>query len=50
MVSTMPNSTFVFAAIFGRWERARRPELLIRVYDEAGNVIETHEHASQFKE
>jgi hypothetical protein len=23
---------------------------LIRVYDEAGNVIETHEHAGQFKE
>jgi hypothetical protein len=24
--------------------------LLIRVYDEAGNVIETHEHAGDFKE
>jgi hypothetical protein len=23
---------------------------LIRVYDEAGNVIETHEHAGDFKE
>jgi hypothetical protein len=23
---------------------------LIRVYDEAGNVIETHEHAGEFKE
>jgi hypothetical protein len=23
---------------------------VIRVYDEAGNVIETHEHASEFKE
>jgi hypothetical protein len=22
---------------------------VIRVYDEAGNVIETHEHAAQFK-
>jgi hypothetical protein len=22
---------------------------LIRVYDEAGNVIETHEHAGEFK-
>jgi len=24
--------------------------LLIRVYDEAGNVIETHEHAGDFQE
>jgi hypothetical protein len=23
---------------------------VIRVYDEAGNVIETHEHAVEFKE
>jgi hypothetical protein len=23
---------------------------VIRVYDEAGNVIETHEHAGEFKE
>jgi hypothetical protein len=23
---------------------------VIRVYDAAGNVIETHEHASEFKE
>ena len=23
---------------------------MIRVYDEAGNVIETHEHAGEFKE
>jgi len=23
---------------------------VIRVYDEAGNVIETHEHAGNFKE
>jgi hypothetical protein len=40
----MPNGVFVFAAIFGRSDRARRRELPIRVYDEAGNVIETHEH------
>jgi len=25
-------------------------DAVIRVYDEAGNVIETHEHAGQFKE
>jgi hypothetical protein len=24
-------------------------DAVIRVYDEAGNVIETHEHAGQFK-
>jgi hypothetical protein len=25
-------------------------DAVIRVYDERGNVIETHEHAGQFKE
>ena len=25
-------------------------DAVIRVYDEAGNVIETHEHAREFKE
>jgi len=25
-------------------------DAVIRVYDEAGNVIETHEHAGEFKE
>ena len=25
-------------------------DALIRVYDEAGNMIETHEHAGDFKE
>jgi hypothetical protein len=25
-------------------------DAMIRVYDEAGNVIETHEHAGDFKE
>jgi hypothetical protein len=27
-----------------------RAPALIRVYDEAGNVIETHEHTGEFKE
>ena len=27
-----------------------RRDAVIRVYDEAGNVIETHEHAGDFKE
>jgi hypothetical protein len=28
---------------------SRSHEAVIRVYDEAGNVIETHEHAGEFK-
>jgi hypothetical protein len=30
--------------------RSRSHNVVIRVYDEAGNVIETHEHAGDFKE
>jgi hypothetical protein len=30
--------------------RSRSHPTVIRVYDEAGNVIETHEHAGDFKE
>jgi len=30
--------------------RSRSHEAVIRVYDEAGNVIETHEHKGDFKE
>ena len=29
---------------------SRSHDALIHVYDEAGNVIETHEHAGEFKE
>ena len=29
---------------------SRSQEAVIRVYDEAGNVIETHEHAGNFRE
>ena len=29
---------------------SRSRDAVIRVYDEAGNVIETHEHAGDFKE
>jgi hypothetical protein len=29
---------------------SRSHQAAIRVYDEAGNVIETHEHAGEFKE
>ena len=30
--------------------RSRSHNAVIRVYDEAGNVIETHEHVGDFKE
>jgi len=30
--------------------RSRSHRAVIRVYDEAGKVIETHEHAGDFKE
>ena len=30
--------------------RSRSHDAVIRIYDEAGNVIETHEHAGEFKE
>jgi len=29
--------------------RSRSHRAVIRVYDDAGNVIETHEHAGEFK-
>jgi hypothetical protein len=30
--------------------RSRSHRVVIRVFDEAGNVIETHEHKGEFKE
>jgi len=30
--------------------RSRSHDAVIRVFDEAGNVIETHEHAGELKE
>jgi hypothetical protein len=30
--------------------RSRSHDAVIRVYDDAGTVIETHEHAGEFKE
>jgi hypothetical protein len=30
--------------------RSRSHDAVIRVYDEASNVIETHQHAGDFKE
>jgi hypothetical protein len=39
------NNAVGYAKFFSRSHDA-----VIRVYDEAGNVIETHEHAGDFKE
>ena len=33
-----------------RWRNLKRNDAVIRVYDAVGNVIETHEHAGDFKE
>jgi hypothetical protein len=41
---TQPDDAVEYAKFFSRSHRA-----VIRVYD-AGNVIETHEHAGDFKE
>jgi hypothetical protein len=35
---------------FGDSESSRSHDAVIRVYDAAGNVIETHEHTGDFKE
>jgi hypothetical protein len=34
----------------GKWWMPRYSKSVIRIYDEAGNVTETHEHAGDFKE
>jgi len=42
---TKPDDAVEYAKFFSRSRDA-----VIRVYDDAGNVIETHEHAGEFKE
>ena len=42
---TKPDDAVEYAKFFSRSHDA-----VIRVYDAAGNVIETHEHAGDFKE
>jgi hypothetical protein len=32
------------------FQRSRSHDAVIRVYDDAGNVIKTHEHTGDFKE
>jgi hypothetical protein len=39
----------VFAINYANF-RSRSHDAVIRVSDEAGNVIETHEHAGEFKD
>ncbi len=43
-----PNA--ITSAIDYAKHRSRSHDPVIRVYDQAGNVIETHEHAAEFKE
>jgi len=42
---TKPDDAVEYAKFFSRSHDA-----VIRVYDNSGNVIETHEHAGEFKE
>jgi hypothetical protein len=42
---TKPDDAVSYAKFFSRSHHA-----VIRVYDETGNVIETHEHKGDFKE
>ena len=42
---TKPDDAVEYAKFFSRSHGA-----VIRVYDNSGNVIETHEHAGEFKE
>jgi hypothetical protein len=48
--SEAPGPNAVTNAIGYAQHRSRSHDVVIRVYDETGNVIETHEHAGDFKE
>ena len=43
-----PNAASNAIGYASHYSRSHRA--VIRVYDEAGNVIETHEHAGEFRE
>ena len=43
-----PNA--ISNAIGYAMHQSRSHDAVIRVYDDAGNVIETHQHAGEFKE
>jgi hypothetical protein len=46
MTNRMQSTTLIGYAKFN----SRSHDAVIRVYDSAGNVIETHEHGGDFKE
>jgi hypothetical protein len=46
----MPGPNAIGNAIGYAQHRSRSQDAIIRVYDDAGNVIETHEHKGDFKE
>jgi hypothetical protein len=50
VVCGMPSLAAVRHAISYAKFYSRSQDAVIRVYDEAGNVIETHEHNGDFKE
>ena len=45
LLYTKPNDAVRYAKFF-----SRSHDVVIRVYDESGNVIETHEHKGDFAE
>jgi len=47
---TYGKANAVINAIGYAMHRSRSHDAVIRVYDEAGNVIETHQHKGEFKE
>jgi hypothetical protein len=50
MGAPLPQTPPHWGAIEYAKFRSRSHDAVIRVYDEAGNVTETHEHAGDFKE
>ena len=46
----MPGQTPLPNAIGYAKHRSRSHDAVIRVYDAAGNIIETHEHKGEFRE
>jgi len=48
--SNLSSQKFARSTLWFRRFRSRSHDAVIRVYDEAGNVIETHEHAGEFRE
>jgi hypothetical protein len=48
--SGMANPNAISNAIGYAQHRSRSHDAVIRVYDDAGNVIETHAHKGDFKE